>query len=134
MPDWSASPQVDWRVIEQRTLASETVDNETNEPVAHERVREFLSVAAWLADVTTPAFLRPKRDVNFAAVLLFRSQVAASTYGRAVQERLLEECGRVVARQPITPIVEGAGVLRNVRRRVSSLVARAAYRVWRVTT
>jgi len=126
-------PNVDWSVIAQRTVACETVDNETHTPVTHERVREFLCVAAWLADVTIPETLQPKHHVDFATVLMWRSRVLSSGYGRAVKERLLEEAGRVVARQPITPIVKGAGLLRNVRRRGSSLVARGLFVAWRST-
>lgn len=127
------NPSIDWSLIQQRIDARETVDNETDEQLDAERVREYLGLSAGLAGYELPASVRPKHAVDLVPLLVWRSRVLASSYSRAVKERLLEECGRVEAGQPITPFVPRVGVLRNVRRRASSVVARTAYRAWRLT-
>lgn len=126
-------PPIDWKVVEQRIVALETVDNETDERINAERVRGYLSAAGQLASYDLPVSVRPKHQHDLAPLLMWRSRILRSNYGRAVKERLLEECGRVEAGQPITPFVPRAGLLRNVRRRTSSLVARTAYRAWHLT-
>lgn len=127
------SPSIDWVLIQERIEAKETVDNETDEQIDAERVREYLGVCASLAGYELPARVRPQHLIDLVPLLVWRSRVLASSYSRAVKERLLEECGRVESRQPITPFVPRAGLFRNLRRRTSSVVARTAYRAWHLT-
>jgi hypothetical protein len=126
----TASSGIDWPLIHARIVSNETLDGGTQQPVPHERIKRFLDIAAALAGVAVPPLLVARSRVRLEPLLLWRARVLSSNLPRAVKGRLLEESARVEVLQPITPIVTGAGALKNLRRRVSSVVARLAYQLW----
>ena len=128
-----AAPTLQWEVITQRLANDEVLDNDTGQPVAHERVRKFLSLAAALAGTEIPSSLRPHTRVELVPLLMWRGWVLSTSLGRAVKDRLLEEALRTEAKLPVTPATPKRGVFRALRRRTSSCVARHLYVTWRTT-
>ena len=126
------SPLLDWPLIATRIDADEIVGNDTSRPVARERVRESLAIAARLAGTSLDAAVQPKREVDLVPLLQWRGWALSLRLGRATRERLLEEALRHEAGLPLTPnSVYAVHRLHHVRRRSSSVVARVAYVSWR---
>ncbi len=125
------NPIINWSIIYHRLMNKETLDSVTLKPVPLEHVKNFLHIAASLAGVSVPENLAPKSPASIVPLLMWRARVLASTRSRALNDRLLEESVRVEVLQPITPFVRRVGLVRNVRRRAASIVARAAYVAWR---
>jgi len=123
-------PTIDWALLSSRIAADEVVDNERQTPVSHERIRQWLEVSASLAGYELPDELRPHRRVGLSRLLRWRAQILDARLGRAVRERLLEEAERSEASLPITPVDQTTDVLRQFRRKGSSVIARGLYRAW----
>lgn len=91
----------------------------------------MLAAIASLAGYPLPDPLRPRTTPSLAPLLLWRARVLQRVARRDVRERLLEEALRREAGLPVTPAVRSAHPLKRLRRRGSSLVARALYASWR---
>jgi hypothetical protein len=126
-------PSIEWTMLEARLANNEVLDNETGRPSAHERVVRFLGVAAELSGTTLPEALVPRSRADLRPLLRWRGRVLRSRFSEAVRDRLLEEASRKEAMLPIAPAVRGRGLMRAVRRRLSSVVARSCYVAWRMT-
>ncbi|MEO7997181.1 MAG: nucleotidyltransferase family protein [Gemmatimonadaceae bacterium] len=127
-------PSIDWEIIAERINGNEVLNNDTMKPVPPERTRRFLDVAGELSGTQIPAPLLPTTRAKIAPLIMWRARTLSSSNGRAAKDRLLEESTRAELRMPLTPYVPRAGVLRNTRRRSTSIVARLAYLVWRATS
>ena len=123
----SESPPIDWALIHARVSIAEVIDNELQRPVAPERIRRFLFLASQLAGTEIPRALHPDTSVDLRTLLDWRLHVLPARFGRAITEHLLEEGLRAEALMPMTAWTPRRGVLRALRRRSSSAIARLAY-------
>lgn len=120
----------DWDVIAARIAAGEIRADETGLAIDAERIHRDLDVAAELAGIQVPERFRPQRHVRLHALLEWRAKVLRSRVGESMRDRLLEEGLRVEAQLPVTPASTERGVLRAMRRRSASHVARLLYQGW----
>ena len=123
----SESPPIDWALIHARVSSTEVIDNESQRPVAPERIRRFLFLASSLAGTEIPRALLPDTSVDLRTLLAWRLRVLPARFGRAITERLLEESLRAEALMPMTAWTPRRGLLRALRRRSSSAIARLVY-------
>lgn len=128
----AAGHAIDWARISARIDAGEIRYNEDDRVAPRERVLATLGAIASLAGYSLPAPLLPRTMTALDPLLLWRAQVLQRVARRDVRERLLEEALRREAGLPVTPVVRTAHPLKRLRRRGSSLVARALYDSWRV--
>ena len=127
----AAGRAIDWSRVAARIAASEVRYNGENRVVPRDRVLSTLTTCAELAGVALPAEFTPPVIRPLAPLLFWRARVLHYVSRRDVRERLLEEALRVEAGLPVTPAVHRAQPFRNLRRRSTSVVARALYRSWR---
>jgi hypothetical protein len=127
----AADAEIDWVLIANRIDSGEVQYNEDVRTAPRERLLECLAISADLAGVPVPSSLRPRVTPSLVPLLHWRSVVRQRVGSRAVRERLLEEALRVEAGLPLTPAVRGTSIVRQLRRRGASAVARAWYRSWR---
>jgi hypothetical protein len=123
---------INWSLVSERLATNEILAADRSTAADHEQVREILGVAAALAGVGLPAAFTPRVLPDLARLLLWRARVLSSSHGESVRDRLLEEALRVEAHLPLTPATRGFGLWRGLRRRGASVVARLAYRAWRL--
>lgn len=124
---WASEVPVDWEEICARLRSDEVSDAFG--------ARLWLGAAQWLAAPQPPQsarFTGSLPQVHLRRLLVWRMSVLSQSQ-RLPQfsEKLLEESARAEFRAPLAPMAKGVGPLRNVRRRVASLTARATYLTWR---
>ena len=127
----AVNDNIDWPLIHGRVWNSETLDAVTQQPVPRELLKNFLDISAGLAGIAVPPVLAARPRARIVPLLVWRAWVLSSSLPKALQGRMLEESTRVEVWQPISPFVSGAGAYRNLRRRISSIIARTAYVLWR---
>ena len=129
----ASDESIDWGVVEARVTANEVRDSETHEVVPHERLCQWLDIAATLAGVAVPTSLRPTHTADVSTILAWRATVLATSRSRRVKQRLLGEIVRFELGLPFTKVWGTSTFVRRVRARVSATLWRTCYRLWRVS-